>query len=264
MRVAICYWGMTRSTRLIYETHYEKLFKPLKDAGILYDVYIHTWHVEQGNIIWGNISHIPIEYEEYQLLEPTKYRIDSQDEFLETLDFSDYYYQHEKDSEWSPDLLRNYLCGLESQKRVTNMCLESSTTYDAIIYIRPDVMLVTAFSIEWLYGLDYNTIRIPDSFHYGGYNDRCAIVHPKSCKLYSHRIDTAKEYRRNVKCIVSEIYMKYILDTNFSNIEQIRFNMLLVRPSGATIEWTVFETDPEVMAQLFKSSHLEKRDHSVN
>jgi hypothetical protein len=260
MKVAILYWGMTRSTRFVYESHHEKLFKPLTDSGASLDIFMHTWHVEEGNIIWGNTSHIPIEYEEYKLLEPTHYQIDSQDEFLKDLVFSDYY--REGDGEWLPDLLRNHLCALESQKRVTNLCLNSGVTYDAMVYMRPDVLVVSALNPEWLC-ISPGQIRIPNTFHYCGYNDRFAIVHPESSRLYGCRIDQAKEYRMTHPRIAAEEYIKYILETHFSTIEEIRFNMFIVRPSGIVQEWSVLESDPEAMA-ILKDSGLELKHHSVN
>lgn len=260
MKVAILYWGMTRSTRFVYESHHEKLFKPLTDSGASLDIFMHTWHVEEGNIIWGNTSHIPIEYEEYKLLEPTHYQIDSQDEFLKDLVFSDYY--REGDGEWLPDLLRNHLCALESQKRLTNLCLNSGVTYDAMVYMRPDVLVVSALNPEWLC-ISPGQIRIPNTFHYGGYNDRFAIVHPESSRLYGCRIDQAKEYRMTHPRIAAEEYIKYILETHFSTIEEIRFNMFIVRPSGIVQEWSVLESDPEAMA-ILKDSGLELKHHSVN
>ena len=260
MKVAICYWGMTRSTRFVYESHFSNLFKPLKDASISYDVFMHTWHVEQGNIIWGNQSHIPIEYEEYKLLEPTHYQIDSQDEFLKHLVFSDFY--REGEGEWHAQLLQNYLCALESQKRVTNVCLSHGVTYDAILYVRPDVLLLSTLKIEWL-TIEPGHIRIPDTFHYGGYNDRFAIVHPNSSRLYGCRIQQAKEYRQSNPRIAAEDYTKYILDTFFSRVEEIRFNMMIVRPSAIVQEWSVLETDADAMAQL-DASGLQKQHHSVN
>jgi len=259
MRVAVLYWGMTRSTRFVYQSHIDKLFTPLTDSGISYDVFMHTWHVEEGNIIWENVTHIPIEYEEYKLLEPTHYQIDSQDAFLKDLVFSEYYRKGE--GEWHPQLLRNHLCALESQKRVTQMLLTSDTTYDAVVYMRPDVLLLTTFKPEWL-KISRGHIRIPDTFHYSGYNDRFAIVHPDSSRLYGCRIDGAKEYRKSHPRIAAEDYVKYILDTEFS-IEQVRFNLLIVRPSATVQEWSLLEADPEAMAAL-KESGFELNHHSVN
>ena len=51
--IAICYWGMTRSTKNIYKSHIEKLYTIFKNNNINFEVFIHTWETENNvNIIW--------------------------------------------------------------------------------------------------------------------------------------------------------------------------------------------------------------------
>ena len=102
VRVAICYWGMTRSIRLVHHAHKSQIFDVFKNNKIEYDVYMHTWKTEK-NMVWGvdwnNTRNIPNDYNEYKLLNPTHYEFDDQDEFLKTIQFSDYFkkelYKHE-------------------------------------------------------------------------------------------------------------------------------------------------------------------------
>jgi hypothetical protein len=83
-RIAICYWGMTRSTRYVYKSHHENLFSVLKSSGLDIDIYIHSWKTDK-NVIWGNTSSVPIDYEEYKLLEPTEYKLDDQQAYLDSI-----------------------------------------------------------------------------------------------------------------------------------------------------------------------------------
>ena len=53
--IAICYWGLSRSTKHVYKSHYENIFNILKNAGLTYDTYFHTWDVKI-NRIWGEVS----------------------------------------------------------------------------------------------------------------------------------------------------------------------------------------------------------------
>jgi len=237
-KVAICYYGMTRSTRHVYKSHVENLFSILKSNGIDFDTYIHTWKVKQGNRIWQTVTSIPIDYEEYKLLNPTSYVLDDQDIFTESINFPDYFYKdiydtvgHCSDGEWLPGLVLNHLCALESQKRVTNMCIDSGNKYDAIIYIRPDVRIQTPFSVDWFNHIKTDSIVIPDSDHWEGLNDRFAIVSQDSCRKYGQRIDEIKEFRKTNGRIVSEKYVKYIITKHFKTFIQIPFKMEIVRPS---------------------------------
>lgn len=43
LNVAICYWGMTRSTKKVYKTHQTYLFDKLTENNINYKVFMHTW-----------------------------------------------------------------------------------------------------------------------------------------------------------------------------------------------------------------------------
>ena len=55
--VAICYFGMTRSTRFVYESHKKHVFDILRNNNIDYKVYMHTWQTD-SNIIWENTSRL--------------------------------------------------------------------------------------------------------------------------------------------------------------------------------------------------------------
>ena len=233
-RVAICYWGLTRSTKKIFNSHHTHLFNVLKEHTIDYDVFMHTWRTE-NSFIWEE-KQDKIDYEEYKLLEPNYYQIDSQDDFLASIKFSDYFnaelYQRYGDSihEWKPMLIRNHLCALESQNRVTNMVLENERKYDYVIYIRPDVFIATTFQVQYLYNTMENQISIPDNEHYSGYNDRFAIVRYEHCFYYGKRITEIIEFRKTHGRIVSEKYVKYILDKYFQSIHFIDFKFEIVRP----------------------------------
>jgi hypothetical protein len=235
--IAICYWGMTRSTRYIYKSHHENLYSILRENGFDVDVYIHTWKTDV-NKIWDTISPISIDYEEYKLLNPTDYKIDDQNIFLESIQFSDYFYidiwntiGHSTDGEWMPELIQNHLCALESQKRVTQMVASSEKKYDYIMYIRPDVEIYSIFPVDCFNMLKKNDCCIVNSEHHEDYNDRFALMHYEDCIKYSHRIDEIIEFRKNNGRIVSEKYTKFILDKYYNNIHQIEFKFAIIRPN---------------------------------
>ena len=217
---------------------------------------MHTWKTDY-NVFWGEISDIPIDYEEYKLLSPKEiinkeihYKIENQDLFLESIYFPNYFdielfFQFGGDcpiGEWRPELIRNHLCALESQKRVTQMCLESNQIYDYVLYIRPDVEIEAPFPVHQLNTIHQKTLEhlypigIPDDNHFSGYNDRSAIVPFSSCEKYGKRIDEIVEFRRNEGRIVSEKYTKYIVDKYFSHIEFLNFPFKIIRPYKEVIQ----------------------------
>lgn len=238
MKVAICYWGMTRSTRFVYESHINKLFNILKSNNVDYDIFMHTWKPKNDeNLVWKKKYDIPIDYEEYKLLNPDYYKIDNQSDFKESLNFSDYFKQELFDKyggdthhEWRPYLVLNLLCGLESQKRVYNMVINSKNNYDFIIFMRPDVDVLNDFDIKWL-STKFDII-MPDYEDFGGCNDRFAIIPFNNAVKYAERIDEAKEFRENNSRLAAEPYLKFIVDKYYSNPGFVNFNFKIKRPDN--------------------------------
>jgi len=234
-KIAICYWGMTRSTKFVYKTHESNLYDVLKDNNIDYDIFMHTWETD-NNIVWEKKYDNPIDYEEYKLLNPKYYEIQKQYEFLDTIIFNNYFdeelynkYGHSH-HEWIPSLIRNHLCALESQKRVYNMVLKTKEDYDYILFLRPDVKIENKFH-HTILNEDFDIVISSDG-HYEGYNDRFAIIPFKKAEKYSTRIDEIIDFRRNNGRIVSEKYVKFIIDKYYQNVKQTDFVMKLIRPDG--------------------------------
>lgn len=235
-RVAICYWGLKSSTRLVYETHQQKLFDVLMRAGIDYDVFMHTWKVDKETR-WSDETQSLVEVsrhadkytEDYKLLTPYKYQIDNQDEFLQSLNFADYFNQELYDKygdsqhEWKPELIRNHLCALESQKRVTQMCIDDGREYDFVIFVRPDAEIKDDFPL-WIFNdMKEEEIAIPNHGHWEGFNDKFAVVPYIDCWKYGKRIDEIVEFRRTQGRIVSEKYTQYIIKKYFTHVHYLDF-----------------------------------------
>jgi hypothetical protein len=235
VEIAICYYGMTRSTRFVYKSHHENIFDVIKMSGINYDIFMHTWSTPY-NRIWNKISEVPIDYNEYQLLAPTVYRCDKQEDYLKTVNMADYFDHRvfartgrNGSDEWWPELIQNHICALESQKRVTEMA-ENMKDYDYIMYIRPDVEIETPFPIDVIINLKKNMIAIPNANHNEGYNDRFAFLPWSHHEFYGKRIRELKEFRKKNGRITSEKYVKFIIDKYFGKPLLIDFQFTIVRP----------------------------------
>ncbi len=227
-RIAILYWGLTRSTKYVYETHRQHVFDILTQQGIPFDVYLHTWKTTDGRV-WWNSPNIDPDYNEHELLCPTGYRIDDQNEYLDTIDFAQYFYEHEREQEWEPRLLQNHLCALESQRRVTTMCLNSNVKYTHVVYLRPDVRIIDDLPVFQIMACDGNRIILPDNNHYEGYNDRFAAMRFEAVLWYGYRNRRLMEFRQKWGRIVSEKYVKYVVDLYYKP-EFVCFRFVLVRP----------------------------------
>ncbi len=239
-KCAICYFGMTRSTRYVYKSHYDYIFNVLEKYNISFDIYLHTWKTKnQLQRIWEKEIPIRIVDDEYKLLKPNKYKIDFQETYLDRIDFNKYFYKdvydtigHNIKGEWLPRLVKNHICALESQKRVLQLVTSSNTRYDYIMFVRPDVLIETKIPIKTVVSkLDTvpNAIIIPNFAHNEGYNDRFAIMNYKYANLYANRGDNIISYRKKHGRIVSEKYTKFICDQYFKPFF-IKFNFNIIRP----------------------------------
>lgn len=80
------------------------------------------------------------------------------------------------------------LCQLNSASVVTNLWRNSSTEYDAVAYLRPDVLYNCDFPVEELDALDDNTAVIADFAHMrGGLNDRFLLASPRVAEIWGDR-----------------------------------------------------------------------------
>lgn len=230
--IAICYWGLTRSTRFVYKTHHEKIFNVLTKHGATYDVFLHTWQTDQ-NLVWDRDMPVAHDYTEQYYLNTKYYKRDDQAEFLNSIDMRDYHYAELKDAEWAPFLVRNHLCALESLKRCVSMCIATNNKYDYVMFVRPDAEILTELPYEQIFNPlnnDHN-IYIPTDGSFYGYNDRFAVVKFEHVLWYSHRINSLKEYRKKGNVIGAEKYVKHIVDNHYHYVP-INFNFELIRSNG--------------------------------
>ena len=75
--------------------------------------------------------------------------------------------------------IRNLMCQLNSLAEVTALWRGSNRTYDAVLYLRPDVLFNCPFPVDVLDTLQDSTVYIADFHHWHGYNDRFAMGAPQ-------------------------------------------------------------------------------------
>ena len=242
---AIVYFGLTRSTKNVYKTHFDYIFNVLKDNNLSYKTFMHTWKTNDNKQkVWGKTSNIDIDYEEYKLLKPDFYKLENQNDFIETINMDDYFYKdvYEKrgnsrhGGEWEPHLVRNHLCALKSKKSALEMVdnfVKEGNRIKYVMFIRPDTKFLYPLPVKELD--NDNDIFIPDEGRMEGYNDRFAIAHYDKSHLYGKRIDEIAEFRKTQGRIVSEKYVKYIVHKHKLKLKEIRFNFRLERPDGSSV-----------------------------
>jgi len=240
MKIAICYYGILRSLPITYCSHIDNIFNILKTNNIEFDTYVHTWTGKLTEYCWNNKKDFINDPTIAKLLNPKILLIDDQDIFLDKLNFAEYFYQdvydlggNTHDAEWAPYMVRNQIFGFESLKRSVNLALESREIYNAILILRPDMLINRPIDINTINGIPYNSIVIPNYDHGEGCNSAMAYCSIDCVKIYSDMVNLMPEFRKNHGRIVGEKYVKYILETSGCTIYANNFvDYTLLRPSG--------------------------------
>lgn len=232
--IAICYFGLPRSVKYVYESHKKYIYDVLDDKGITYKKFMHTWKTGDGSQrVWRFKTREKIDYEEYKLLNPDVYVIESQDDFMNTINMSDYYYEDERKKEWDKTLLKNHICALGSENRVYDIMKNSGDNFKYVMAIRPDAEFLHPLPLEKIFPLKDNEFVISDHRHYEGYNDRFMISNINSAHIYLTRLNEMKDGRKESGRITAEKYLKYTFKKHDSNIKKIQFPFNLIRPDGS-------------------------------
>ena len=156
---AIVYFGLTRSTKKVFKSHINNVFNQLRYNRLTYKTFMHTWKTSDNKQkVWQNTIEKEIDYDEYKLLYPDFYKIDCQDEFIQTIDMNDYFYKEvwdkegdKKHGEWLPGLIKNHLCALESMKRGLEMVEEFvkvGNKFKYVMFVRPDVLISSVLPLQ--------------------------------------------------------------------------------------------------------------------
>lgn len=169
-------------------------------------------------------------------MKPDFYTRDNQDDFIAGINMDNYFYQDVWDQqgdhgEWLPKLVLNHLCALKSQKcgleMVENFVAEGNK-FKHVIFVRPDVLFYDPLPIQEVDAV--NDIFVPDQDHEEGLNDRFAILKYDKAHIYGKRIDEIAEFRKTQGRIVSEKYVKFIVNKYQLNLKEIKVNFLITRP----------------------------------
>jgi hypothetical protein len=237
MRVAVCFWGLCRSTDQVLESIQQNIFQPLIDSGVEFDTFLHTYTVYRPYTNGRAGEHrLQLKNTVWKLLQPTQYILENQDHIDTQLGFEAY---RTHGNPWSADdhggfnTLNNHIRALWSLKQVTTLWVQSGTQYDAVLYVRPDCRYVRPLQLAWLYSLKNYTIMIPDFHLHENCNDRFAIGPPEVMRHYGTRFDGALEFSKRLP-LHSEHYLAFILSKNTITIQHIPFRFRRVRANGET------------------------------
>jgi hypothetical protein len=232
MHIAICFWGICRSTDKTIESIQKCIYDPLKNAGHTYEIFVHTFTLRKPfNNPRSNEINVDLDNSLHSLLEADKTNIEDQDTVDKSLNFDAY---TTRGDPWSNGFIthKNHIRALYSLKQVTQLFATSTKTYDRVIYVRPDVRFLTPLNMTW-FNCRENEILLPD-FHCHPVNDRFAICHPQAAKIYGLRFSAALKHSKTHR-LHAEEFLSHTLLLNRLLEKKIPMHFCRVRATGEEV-----------------------------
>lgn len=231
MKVALAFWGITRSLKYTIKSIKKNILNILKESNIKYDIYIHTYKI---NSAYSNKraqeKETKLDCNEYKLLNPYRVIIDSQDHIKKKLNMRRFR-THGDPWHSNYETVDNFICAMFSKMKVTKL-IEKTDNYDYVIFLRPDVKYLNKFDIKFFDSANNDTICIPNFHLFANFNDRFCIANYKNAmlygKLYSEMLLYSKEHQLH-----SETFNNYFIRKIYNlNVKLIPFYFNRVRVDG--------------------------------
>ena len=197
MKIALCFWGLTRSLKFTIQSIHKHIIQPLKNANIEYKIFLHTYEFDSAYFNpRATETHIQLDFQEYKLLQPDYFQIDNQDKVKQELNLGQY---RSKPDPWDTNYITvdNFLCAMYSKKKVGEMIRNSGEPFDAFVFLRPDVKFLNSLDTRYFSLLQGNRVCIPNFHLFPDFNDRFFLCSKEHVFLYTQLFDDMLEFSKH-------------------------------------------------------------------
>ena len=233
-KVAVCFYGLTRSLKYTIDSIKTNILKKLDDAGIDYDIILHTYDLQHLKLIRSG-ENSKLDVNEWKLLNPKYHQIDNQEEFDKS-----YNYEYVKSfgDAWNTNFQNTYnlIRQFNSLQKVWQLSEKANVNYDCYLFLRPDLKYTTPLDTSQIIESmnNHDNIYTPSWSVFRGYNDRMSIGSKKSMKVYANRIDEVNKYLDlTKKPLHAERFLKHVLDKNKLKNKEFKMVGKRVRTDGS-------------------------------
>lgn len=232
-RVAICFFGITRSLRFTESSINKSVIHPLRSRFSV-DVYGHFYNINRvvnarskENDIVDQTEVNLIDFKELRLEAPGSRTV------MERFELSSSYGDF-----WNDDFasLRNVTHQLYSLRTVFGLC--GNCDYDYYVFVRPDLLyhddIMSMFDCILPQGRSSGSVVVPGWQSHGGVNDRFSLCSGRdAAKVYAERFDAIEDFLRSKKCSFhSERHLLFVLERSRVNIAFTSIRASRVRANG--------------------------------
>lgn len=226
-RVAIAFFGITRTLAHTLRSIHQNILKVFEDNKIIYDVFVHTYHLSTyRNPRSGEFSN-SMNNDEYMLLNPVAFEVDSDAFIRQSLNLERY---HSQKDYFKNDFnsIDNFIMALYSKKKLLSIIKDHGMMYDYILFVRPDCSYFQKFKLEYCFRCSPNTITVPGWHLMDNMNDRFAICHFKNWEKYASFFDSILQMSKEHVLHPEMSFMKY-LNREGINVAHIPFRFVRIR-----------------------------------
>jgi hypothetical protein len=241
MKIAIGFFGITRSLKYTIKSIKQNIFNVFKENNIEYDIFMHTYFLKSyENERAKEKKTDKIDNEEYKLLSPKYLKIDDQDDIIKKIILTSYRkFLDPWKTTTSYQSVDFFILGSYSKYMLTNMIENVEDNYDYILFVRPDCLYRNKLDLKYLDLVNYNTIVIPDFHLYGldaagkgmKINDRFAITNKETYKIYGQIFLQLLDLSKKMS-LHSESILGLILRNNNIIVKRVNFRFARVRCNG--------------------------------
>lgn len=256
-RVAIAFYGLSRSLKNTLPSFEQHVFKVLDNSSISYDVFWSGVHASFVNNKRSGEEGLQIDSCDFSLMRPCVLSLTSQSLFApkELQLYKQARNGTTQNGVYDDASIRNLLTAFYSMRVLASMISQHATirniTYDAVVVLRPDTAVVVDIDLPDHIDeikreeLKYVTadggregysqaIWIPDYQAWGGYNDRAAYG---SARVISQYLMRGLPFRDNVgvgnaSFYNSEVYLKAYLTAHNITVHPSTLRVVRVRVNG--------------------------------
>jgi hypothetical protein len=235
MKVAIGFWGLTRSLKYTINSIKMNILDVLKENNIEYKIFLHTYSIN-GNYSnsRANEKNIILDNNEYKLLEPDFSFIDSQNHIMKKINLISYR-THKDPWNTNYETLNYFILAMFSKLKVTLFIenyVKLNDKFDYILFLRPDVKYLNKFDISFFNLINEKSVCIPDFHLYANFNDRFFLSNYENGLLYGKLYNNMLEYSK-LHQLHSETFHNYYIRKYYNmNVILINFYFNRCRANG--------------------------------
>ena len=186
MKVALCFYGITRSLKYTIESIKLKIFDVFDDNDIEYDIFMHTYELPSEYYNKRSFEKTNnYDNDEYKLLNPKYLQIDNQEKVKQEIDLMKYR-THPDPWKSNYKTVDNFILAQYSKSQVVKLVENSNNIYDYVIYLRPDVLYLNKFDINFFKRVNSSTVCNPCFGRWGKFkfNDRFLLSDMNNYKIF--------------------------------------------------------------------------------